>query len=454
MNTKKWMIVGIVSLVAGASFYAAENSEAAHDEHSEAAHDEHDDHAGHNHAAPTAKQAPVAHVVEEEEHDDHAGHSHAEPGAKKTPVAQADAGHDEDEDEENVLHLTPEQRKRFGIVLGTASAGTLRNEIRLSGEISFNEDRLSHLSPRVAGIVREVHKTIGDSVKTGEVLAVIDSRELADAKADYLAAKARAALAEKMQLRERALREQKVTSEQELLDAEQTLAEAQITLRSLEQKLYALGLSEQIVAALDDQPGKAITRYEICSPIDGIISAKHISLGESLEADADIFTIVDTDSVWINLAVHARHLTSVHKGNEVLVRSDHDETEQQGHVAMVSPFVDKMTRSATARVILDNTEGLWVPGTFATGFITASADELPVVVPRSAVQSIEGRDVVFIEHEGEFEMASVSLGRSDSKSVEIKSGLTAGTPYVSEGAFELKATVVTSALDAHAGHGH
>ena len=449
MNTKKWMIVGIVSLVAGTSFYAAENSEAAHDEH--------DDHAGHNHAAPAAKKSPVAQAKvshAEDEHDEHAGHNHAAPVAKKAVVVEAEADHDEDEQEENVLLLTPEQRKRFGIVLSTAGAGTLRNEIRLSGEISFNEDNLSHLSPRVAGIVREVHKTIGDSVKAGEVLAVIDSRELADAKADYLAAKARAALAEKMQLREQTLREQKVTSEQELLDAEQALAEAQITLRSLEQKLYALGLSEQVVAALDDQPGKAITRYEICSPIDGIVTSKHISLGESLEADADIFTIVNTDSVWINLAVHTRHLASVRKGNEVLVRSDHDETEQQGHVAMVSPFVDKMTRSATARVVLDNTPGLWVPGIFATGFITASTDELSVVVPRSAVQSIEGRDVVFVEHEGEFEIAPVSLGRSDSKSVEIKSGLTAGTPYVSEGAFELKATVVTSALDSHAGHGH
>ncbi len=389
MNYKKWMIAVFVSLVAGTSFYAAEHSEATHDEQ-----------------------------------------------------------------EENGLHLTPEQRQRFGIVLSTAGAGTLRNEIRLSGEISFNEDHLSHLSPRVAGIVRKVHKTIGDSVKAGEVLAVIDSRELADAKADYLAAKARAALAEKTQLREQTLREKKVTSEQELLNAEQTLAEAQITLRSLEQKLHALGLPEQVVTALDDQHGEAITRYEIYSPIDGIVTAKHISLGESLEADADIFTIVDTGSVWINLAVHTRHLTSVRKGNEVLVRSDHDEVEQLGHVAMVSPFVDKMTRSATARVVLDNAQGRWVPGTFATGFITASTDELSVVIPRSAVQSIEGRDVVFVEHEGEFEITPVLLGRSDSKSVEIKSGLTAGTPYVSEGAFELKATVVTSALDSHAGHGH
>ena len=428
MKHKKWIIVGVVSLVIGITLVAAERREVNHD----IPHTEHDD------------------------HDEHDGHDHAAPGAEKPAIVQAgsDHDHDEDEQEENVLHLTPEQRQRYGIVLSTAGAGTLRNEIRLAGEISFNEDRLSHLSPRVSGIVREVRKTIGDSVEAGEVLAVIDSRELADAKSDYLAAKARAALAEKTLLRERTLREQKVISEQELLDADQACAEARITLRSLEQKLYALGLTEHVVAALDDEQVESITRYEICSPIAGIISSKHISLGESLEADADIFTIVDTSTVWVNLAVHTRHLASVRKGNDVLMSSDHDEVEQHGQVAMVSPFVDQATRSATARIVLDNSEGLWVPGTFSTGLLTTSTDELPVVIPRSAVQSIDGHDVVFVEHEGEFEMTEVSLGRFDSKFVEIKSGLPAGSLYVSEGAFELKATVVTSALDPHAGHGH
>lgn len=434
MKQKKRIIFGLLSLLAGITLIAAKHREANHD----SSHDEHTEHTDHD------------------EHVEHEGHAHAAPGAEKPSIVQAADGHDhdEDEEEENVLHLTPEQRKRFGIVLSTAGAGALRNEIRLAGEVSFNEDRLSHLSPRVSGVVREVRKTIGDSVEAGEVLAVIDSRELADAKSDYLAAKARASLAEKTLLRERALREQKVVSEQELLDAEQAFAEARITLRSLEQKLYALGLTEHVVAALDDKQVESITRYEICSPIAGIISSKHISLGESLEADADIFTIVDTDTVWVNLAVHTRHLASIRKGNDVLLSSDHDDLEQGGLVAMVSPFVDQATRSATARIVLDNSQSRWVPGTFATGLITTSTDELPVVIPRRAVQNIDGHDVVFVEQEDEFEMTEVLLGRSDSTFVEIKSGLPAGTPYVSEGAFELKATVVTSALDPHAGHGH
>ena len=109
---------------------------------------------------------------------------------------------------------------------------------------------------------------------------------------------------------------------------------------------------------------------------------------------------------------------------------------------------------ATARVVLDNGDGAWVPGTFVSGVISVSEENLPVVVPRDAVQNIEGRNVVFVEHEGAFEMTPVTTGRSDRERAEIVAGLEAGTRYAAEGAFQLKATVITSALDSHAGHGH
>jgi cobalt-zinc-cadmium efflux system membrane fusion protein len=372
------------------------------------------------------------------ESDAHAGQDHG-----------AHAGHDED-----VIRLTAEQRQRFGVKVRQAAAGSLRSEVRLPGEIVFNEDRLVHLTPRVAGVAREVHKTVGDRVRTGEAMAVIDSRELADAKAEHLAARARAALAEKVFEREQALHAQKVSSQQDLLDAEQALAEARIVLRSSAQKLRALGLDGAAVAALDERLDADITRFEIRSPIDGVVAARHVSLGESLAADADIFTIVDISSVWVNLAVHVRNLAAVRAGQEVLLRIDHDGAQTKGTIAMVTPFVAEGSRSATARVVVDNADGRWIPGTFVTGLIGVAEDSLPVVVPLSAVQKIEGRDVVFVEQGGGFEMAPVTLGRRDRAAVEVTSGLAAGTSYVAEGAFQLKATVVTSALDAHAGHGH
>jgi len=416
-----------------------------------------DTHAGHDHSAhaegeESEEPASVEHA--EDKHGDHEGHDHAASSGSRRAGHEDEDDHSGHDDEEGGLRLTPEQRKRFGIVVHAAGPGSLRNEVSLPGEIVFNEDHVVHLVPRVAGIARKVTKTIGDTVTAGEVLAVIDSRELADAKAEYLAAKARTALAEKTFAREKGLREKQVSSEQDFLEAEQALAEAHIELRSAEQKLHALGLSEKAVSTLGDEHDQAITRYEILSPIDGVVTEKHIALGESLEATSDIFTIVDTSTVWVNLTVYTKNLASVRNGQDVALCVDYSGAQARGKVTMVTPFVEESTRSATARVVLDNSDGRWVPGTFVTGLISSSQDSLPVVVPRHAVQSIEGRNVVFVEHEGSFEMTPVTLGRADRTNVEISAGLAPGTSYASEGAFQLKATVITSSLDSHAGHGH
>jgi len=418
-----------------------------------------EDHTGHDHAGGIVSDQHVA-----EDPDDHADHEHSEKEEEPDHNAEEHdehaengehAGHAHSEhSEKEGLRLTDDQKQRFGIVVQAAGPGSLRSEVTLPGEIVFNEDRVVHMVPRVAGIASRGMKTVGDDVKEGEVLAVIESRELADAKSEYLAASARSVLAEKTFRREKELHDKQVSSEQDYLEAEQALAEAKIEVRSAKQKLHAIGLSQKDVNGLVEEHDEEITRYELRSPIDGVITEKHISIGESLDADADVFTVVDTDTVWVHLAVYAKDLDVVRAGQAIVISVDHNDQRASGKISMVTPFIDESTRSATARVVLDNGDDRWIPGTFVTGSITVSEKELPVVVPREAVQHIDGRDVVFVEHEGAYEMTTVTTGRSDRNSIEVVSGLEVGTSYVSGGAFQLKATVITSALGSHAGHGH
>ena len=442
-KTVRILVVAGLALMSFLCMEMTLSAQESHKGHDHAAHaHEGPDHAGHAHE-----------VAGNEKKDDHAGHDHAAAGHGKN---DEHAGHDHGEHghEENGLRLTPEQHKRFGIVVESAGSGSLRNEVSLPGEIVFNEDRVVHMVPRVAGIARDVRKSMGDRVKAGEILAVIESRELADAKSEFLAARARAGLIEKLFAREKVLHEKKVSSEQDFLEAEQGLAEARIGLRSAEQKLHALGLDESAVKAIEKEDSAAITRYEIRAPIDGVVTEKHVALGESLGADAAIFTLVDTRSVWVNLAVYARNLEAIRVGQDVQLHTDYNSIRAQATVTMVTPFVDNATRTATARVVLDNSDARWLPGTFVTGFIASSVDDVDVVVPRVAVQNVDGKDVVFVEQEGRFEPRPVTLGRRDGESIEIVAGLASGTRYVVEGAFNLKATIVTSSFSGHAGHGH
>lgn len=415
--------------------------------------------------------APTAPAIAQSAHEGHDHAAHAEPeaaeGSQPRPLVDpvgrnlpANTTHPDQVEDNAPSHggqavvLTPDQRARIGIESAIAGPGKLGREARLPGEIVFNEDRLVHLAPRVSGIARDVRKTLGDRVEAGEVLAVIESRELADAKSDYLASTGRAALAENRFDRERALRDKRVSSEEDYLEAEQTLAEARIKLRLAEQKLHTLGLSEQALVNLDNAPDQGFAQYEIRSPIDGVVTAKHIAQGESLAPDTDIFTVADTRSVWVNLAVYVSHLEVVRPGQVVSLRIDHSGEETEGRIVMVTPFVEASTRTATARVVLENLDGRWIPGTFATGIVRDHQEDVHLVIPRDAIQNLNGTSVVFVDHGEEFDAVPVTLGRTTRTHAEVLTGLQPGARVVTRGAFQLKAILATAGLDDHAGHGH
>jgi cobalt-zinc-cadmium efflux system membrane fusion protein len=270
------------------------------------------------------------------------------------------------------------------------------------------------------------------------VLAVLESRDLADAKAAYLAAVARLALAQANFTREESLRQGKITAEKDYLESKQVLAEAQITLRSAEQKLHALGLTEADLQALPSHPETAYTRYEITAPIDGTVVQKHIVLGELFKEDSNpCFVIADLTSVWVDLKVHQQDLSHIRPGQTAVIRGGED-LQTEGTIAFVSNIVSETTRMAFARLTIPNPDGRWRPGLFVTGQIVI--DEVPakVAVPKDALVRLDGRTCVFLQTDAGFVPQTVVVGRANDSSVEIAAGLKAGQKYVSRGAYTLK----------------
>ncbi len=359
--------------------------------------------------------------------------------------------HDEHEGE-RIVKLSPEEIKEFGIEISVAGPGKLRNHLNVTGEIAVNADRFAHVIPRLAGVVREVRKTLGDKVKAGEVLAVIESRELADAKAKYLAAREREALARAKFKREADLWKKKITSEQEYLDAKQAQAEASIERRSAEQKLHALGLSDASLRKLPNHPDEFFTRYEIVAPINGTVVSKHITMGEKVSDESETFAVADLEKVWAILTVYQKDLARVAKGNQVEVSATQGDAKSTGVIDYISPLVDESTRTATARVVLDNKQGIWRPGVFINGKVETREVEVKVLVPSSALQTLDGETVVFVQTGEGFEPSHVKVGRRNKNMVEIIQGLKPGQPFITKGAFTLKADLGKGAFGD--GHGH
>lgn len=340
------------------------------------------------------------------------------------------------EQEEGRVRMDDATATSAGISVKTATPMKIRSTLQLSGEIQFNQDRVAHVVPRLAGVVARSVKNLGDQVAKGELLAVLESQTLADLKSEHLATSKRLDLARTTFEREKRLWEDKISAEQDYLASRQALAEAEIAHRAVEQKLLALGLTHEAVMR---GGADGLTRYEVRAPLDGVVIEKHLALGEAVKEDASIFTIADLSTVWAEMTVYPKDLNSVKLGQKVTVRASALNAEAEGRVAYVGSLVGEQTRSAKARVTLPNPERSWRPGLFVTVDLVQDETEVPVAVPVDAVQSVRDWKVVFGRYGEFFELRPVELGRSDGKWIEVVKGLPAGTQYAAAGSFILKA---------------
>ncbi|MGM0454519.1 MAG: efflux RND transporter periplasmic adaptor subunit, partial [Thermodesulfobacteriota bacterium] len=271
----------------------------------------------------------------------HAEDKHPESEEHDTPGSgdASEQAHSGKEENAEAIHMTAAQIKEFGIQTADAGPGEIHVQAELPGEIVADPDRVAHIVPRVSGFTRKVLKKTGDKVAEKDVLAVIDSRELADVKSEYLTARKRLDLARADFKREKRLWNQKITSEQEFLDAKTAMAEADIQLYSAKQKLLALGFDAQYVAGLSDQQ-ESLTRYNITAPTDGIVTQRSLAVGEVVNPQSEIFVVADLNTVWVNLTVYQKDLGAVAKGQPVTVFADKINARAEGEIDYVSPVVN------------------------------------------------------------------------------------------------------------------
>jgi cobalt-zinc-cadmium efflux system membrane fusion protein len=351
----------------------------------------------------------------------------------------------------DVVPVTEAQIKQLDIVCQEVLSGGIEAWIQAPGQIEINHEHMAHIVPRVKGVVSRVEVDLGQTVKAGQVLAVVESRELADAKVELLSALERQTLAKSLFEREARLFKQKVTSEQDYLAAKQTLAEAQIVYRAARQKLLALGLSIEAVEELPSQPEDTLTAYPMTAPFAGVIIQKHIVLGEVVDDSSETFVIADMGTVWVDLRVNQLDIQSMSTGQvgEVLLNGATEGVRSE--VIYVDRILDPTTRMGVVRMALDNTKEQYRPGTFVTGKIGIQSAGQALLVPKDAIQNVNDQTCVFVKTEEGFALRYVTLGHKDRDQVEILSGVATGEQIVTRNAFHLKAELTKQAVS---GHGH
>ena len=349
----------------------------------------------------------------------------------------AGAGHHDD-----AIKLSERQVEAGKFAVVEVQAGVLSKRISVPGSIVPSGDHVARVAVRLLGTVAELRKRLGDSVQTGEVVAVIESREVADAKSEYLAARLVFELQQTLFNRSKSLFEGTVLSENDFLRARTTFEDARVKIETARQKLFALSLTAEQIEALPQQPVETLRQQELRAPISGRIAERRVELGSLVGREgqeSELFVIVDLNTVWADLAVSPSDLANIREGQQIAISAGTGSEPSPATIMFISPLLDKDTRAARVVASVENGAGKWRPGLFITAEIPINEAPAAIVVPKTALQSLKGESVVFVRTTDGFEARKVDVGMQDTRLAEVTKGVAVGERIATTNTFILKA---------------
>lgn len=322
--------------------------------------------------------------------------------------------------------MTAAVRQASGITVAAAEASALAHEILAQGTVTAAPGGEAQVSARAAGAVTRVFVRLGDPVRRGQVLAVVESREAAQIAADRTVAQARAALAQRTLARERSLFEQGVTPR---MDYERAQAEAVAAQAETRRSQITAG------AARLTADGRGVL---VISPISGHVTVTAAAIGTFVQPETALFRVADPSLVQVEVALPQADAARVRPGDRALVDAGEGRV-LEGSVRSVTPSLHAVSRTATA--VLDMGPASLPPGHVVQVriFPPAAVARTTVVVPDEAIQSVDGRDVVFVQTPQGFRAQPIVRGQTSAGRTEIASGLRAGQSIATRNAFLLKA---------------
>lgn len=367
--------------------------------------------------------------------------------SRNTEINTSEIASEEQGKQISAISFTPEQLLKYGILIQEAGPGNISSFIIARGKIVLQPDCLAHVLPKVPGVVKETYKNIGDNVEKGELLAIVESREIADAKASFLASIEREKLARSLMDREIRLREKEISSGQEVINAKSANEEAIINRHLAKQKLNALGISDYEIGKLTNQLEPELGIYKIHAPIDGTVIFRHITKGEYLESTNTIYEIADLNHVLVEIGIYPKDLSKARIGQTIQIFRPYENEPTEAKIQYISPIVDDDTINSKAIAMLENSHGNWHPGTFVKIEIPTEEKKALVVIPKDAYQEIDGKPYVFVQSPEGFEKRLIQMGKCGCDNIEIISGLNPGEKFAAANTFLLKADLGKSEVE-------
>ncbi|MBL4608868.1 MAG: efflux RND transporter periplasmic adaptor subunit [Pseudomonadales bacterium] len=197
------------------------------------------------------------------------------------------------------------------------------------------------------------------------------------------------------------------------------------------------------------ESNESLKSYDVTAPMDGVVLKRETNIGDVTNGK-ELFVIADLSTVWAKYHIFPRDIKNIKKGQSVDVHTLDEQTHQNAKISMLFPTTDALSQTVIAIAELSNEKGIWRPGMTIEGDIKVGEKQAAIAVPRTALQFMEGQQVVFVKNGNSYEPRRVEIGMIGTKNVEIISGLKSGETYVAQGSFVIKADL----LKATAAHSH
>lgn len=347
------------------------------------------------------------------------------PGETTQPVAA----------NSNAISLTAAQRQN--IKLYTVAKSTFHRAIDTNGSVDFDNDQATSVLAPFSGPVSRLVVSLGQTVKKGDALAIVESPDFATAIGTYRKAIATAKTTRQVADTDQDLAQHNGVSKRDEQQAQTDAANAEADREAALQGLLALNVDAKVIK--DIQDGHAVTRVEgaIRSPINGIVVEKLITPGQLLQAGTTpCFTVADLSKVWVTAQVFGSNLASIHVGDTADVQTDIAAKTFTGKIDNIAALVDPNTRAVGVRVVVDNPGDFLKKQMYVRVLIHSGDDSSGMLVPVSAIlRDDENLAFVYVaQPDGSFARVHVTLGYRDGDSVDITDGLHIGDQVIVDGA--------------------
>ncbi|MES1944550.1 cation efflux family protein [Salinisphaera sp. PC39] len=402
-------------------------------------------------AAAPAQSSDQDHTAEKAQQGDHGGHKEEghEEGHK------AGKAEEEEVHRQGRVHLTKAQRQRLSLEIAPAEAGSAAAIVQAPATVRFDADRVARVGPRLEAKVLEVTKDLGEKVAAGETVAVLDSVQLGRAKARYLTASARFESASANYRRDQKLAERQIVSEAELLDSKASYLEAKAERDAARAELRLYDLDDSDIDGIAVGGEQPLSRYILTAPMAGVIQRRDLVSGQTVSAQETPIHIVNSERMWVMVEAAETDMPRLAPGQKMklTVRALPGKIFT-GKTDWVSRDLDEQSRTVRVRAIVPNEDGLLRAGMFGSARIHTESEQRLALVPVDAVQTVDGRQVVFVPgaEPGAFRAVPVRTGTEADGQVEILSGVKPGERVVVSGAFDLMSALTASGRSAAHGH--